>query len=149
MSARNQLKNVSIYIDGSCNPVGKIGGWGAILQYKHHEKLLRGSVAKTTIAKMELTSAIEALSALKYPCNVTITLDSQYVQNGMTLWIAGWKKNNWKSTTGEEIKNVELWQQLDNVVATSGHKITWILLKSKASDSMLKRVQILAKQGLV
>jgi len=112
-----------IYTDGACRGNPGPGGWGAVLRYKNHEKTLYGSERLTTNNRMELMAAIRALESLKRPCRVRLTTDSQYVQKGITEWMANWKRNGWKTETKKPVKNADLWQRLDTAIAS--HDIQW------------------------
>src|SRR5690606_23745508 len=120
---RSMADTVIIHTDGACSGNPGPGGWGAILQFGQHRKELKGGAPLTTNNKMELTAAIEALNALTRPCKVEIHTDSQYVKNGVQGWIHGWKRNGWKTADKKPVKNVELWQALDE--ATRRHDISW------------------------
>lgn len=117
------MDHVEIFTDGACSGNPGPGGWGAILRAKGKEKELSGSEKQTTNNRMELMAVIAALEALKRPCHVTITTDSQYVMKGMTEWLAGWKAKNWKTAARKPVKNVELWQRLDHAIAP--HEVKW------------------------
>jgi len=121
------MSTVEIWTDGACSGNPGPGGWGALLRYGDTEKELYGGQADTTNNQMELKAAIEALNALKKPCTVELTTDSQYVKGGMTGWIFGWKKNGWKTANKKPVKNVELWQALDEAV--SRHTVNWHWIK--------------------
>jgi ribonuclease HI len=112
-----------IYTDGACRGNPGRGGWGAVLRYKGHEKTLYGAEPLTTNNRMELMAAIRALESLKRPCRVRLTTDSQYVQKGITEWMANWKRNGWKTAAKKPVKNADLWQRLDTAI--SGHEIRW------------------------
>lgn len=112
-----------IYTDGACRGNPGPGGWGAVLRYKNHEKTLYGSERLTTNNRMELMAAIRALESLKRPCRVHLTTDSQYVQKGITEWMANWKRNGWKTAAKKPVKNADLWQRLDTAIAS--HEIQW------------------------
>jgi ribonuclease HI len=118
---------VEIYTDGACRGNPGIGGWGAVLKYHDHKKTIFGSQSRTTNNQMELTAAIRALAALKYPCHVKLVTDSQYVKKGITLWLANWKRRHWKTTNKRPVKNAELWKQLESEVAR--HDIEWEWIK--------------------
>ena len=117
------MDHVEIFTDGACSGNPGPGGWGAILRAKGSEKELSGSEKNSTNNRMELMAVIAALEALKRPCRVTITTDSQYVMKGMTEWLAGWKAKNWKTAARKPVKNVELWQRLDKAIAP--HQVEW------------------------
>lgn len=117
------MDHVEIFTDGACSGNPGPGGWGAILRSRETEKELSGSEKQTTNNRMEMMAVIAALEALKRPCRVTITTDSQYVMKGMTEWLAGWKAKNWKTAAKKPVKNVELWQRLDKAI--SQHEVEW------------------------
>ena len=137
---------VIIHTDGACSGNPGPGGWGAILQFGQHRKELKGGEALTTNNKMELTAAIEALNALSRPCAIDLHTDSQYVKNGVQSWIHGWKKNGWKTADKKPVKNVELWQALDE--ATKRHQISWHWVKGHAGDELNERADELAREGM-
>ena len=120
------MNQVVIYTDGACKGNPGPGGWGALLRSADgSEKELFGGERVTTNNRMEMMAVIQALSALKRPCEVTLHVDSQYVLKGITEWLPGWKAKGWKTASRQPVKNVDLWQQLDALVAGSGHKIDW------------------------
>ena len=137
---------VIIHTDGACSGNPGPGGWGAVLQYGGKIKELRGGETLTTNNRMELTAAIEALNALKRPCEVELHTDSSYVKDGLTKWILGWKKNGWKTSDKKPVKNVELWQALDAAVAR--HKINWHWVKGHNGDVLNERADQLANEGM-
>ena len=117
--AERELPHVIIYTDGACSGNPGPGGWGAILPFGDHEKELKGGEAHTTNNRMELMAAISALEALNKPCEVDLHTDSQYVRNGISSWINGWKRNGWRTADKKPVKNVDLWQRLDAALARS------------------------------
>lgn len=137
---------VTIYTDGACSGNPGPGGWGVLLIYGSAEKELCGGAAETTNNRMELTAAIEALQALKRPLSVRLHTDSTYVKDGITRWIAGWKAKGWKTAAKKPVKNVDLWQALDDAVAR--HKIDWVWVKGHAGDPGNERADALARQGM-
>jgi ribonuclease HI len=137
---------VVIYTDGACSGNPGPGGWGAVLRYGDTVKTLKGGEPLTTNNRMELTATIEALNALKRPCDVELHVDSQYVKDGLNKWIHGWKKNGWKTADKKPVKNVELWQALD--AATQRHKIAWHWVKGHAGDEWNERADELANEGM-
>ena len=140
------MSSVTIHTDGACSGNPGPGGWGAVLQYGDKVKELKGGEALTTNNKMELTAAISALNALTRPCEVELHTDSNYVKDGLTKWIHGWKKNGWRTADKKPVKNVELWQALDE--ATKRHKINWHWVKGHAGDEMNERADQLANEGM-
>ena len=137
---------VTIYTDGSCKGNPGPGGWGALLRFNGEEKTLQGAVAQTTNNRMELTAAIAGLQALKKPCVVDLYTDSQYLRQGMTQWLVGWKRNNWRNAQKEPVKNQDLWQALDELAAL--HQIHWHWVKGHGGDPDNERVDALANQAV-
>ena len=137
--------NVEIYTDGGCQPNPGTGGWAAIMLYGGKEKELSGAEPNTTNNRMELTAAVRALEALKRPCHVVLHTDSEYLKNGVSTWIHGWKKNGWKRKEGA-LKNVDLWQRLDEL--TSKHKIEWRWVRGHAGHDLNERCDVLAGQAI-
>jgi ribonuclease HI len=142
------MKQVEIYTDGACKGNPGPGGWGALLLAGGTEKELFGGEAETTNNRMELTAVIEALAALKRPCEVTLYLDSEYVRQGITQWIHGWKARGWRTASKQAVKNVDLWQRLDELVASSGHVIDWRWVKGHAGNAGNERADALANRGV-
>ncbi len=119
---------IEIYTDGACSGNPGPGGWGAVLLYKEHKKEISGAEKETTNNRMELKAVIEALRAVKkIEANIIVYTDSKYVQNGIGEWIHSWKKNGWKNAARKPIKNVDLWQELDE--ESVRHKIKWVWVK--------------------
>jgi ribonuclease HI len=137
---------VTIHTDGACSGNPGPGGWGALLRYDGREKALSGGEPLTTNNRMELTAAIEALRALKKPCAVEIHTDSQYLRHGITDWIRGWKANGWRTSARKPVKNIDLWQQLDD--AMKPHRITWHWVRGHAGDPDNERADELARAGM-
>lgn len=137
---------VEIWTDGACSGNPGPGGWGAILSYKGKERELAGGEALTTNNRMELMGAISALETLTRPCTVALHTDSQYLRQGITSWIHGWKKNGWKTADRKPVKNEELWKRLD--AALKQHKIEWKWVKGHAGDEMNERADALARAGM-
>lgn len=137
---------VIIHTDGACSGNPGPGGWGAVLQFGGHLKELKGGAPETTNNRMEMTAAIEALNALTRPCAVELHTDSTYLRDGLTKWIFGWKKNGWKTADKKPVKNLELWQALDEAAAR--HKIDWHWVKGHAGDEMNERADTLATEGM-
>ena len=140
------MSAVDIWTDGACSGNPGPGGWGVILVAGEHRKELFGGEAETTNNRMELMAAISALEALKKPCDITLYIDSQYVRQGITQWIHGWKKNGWKTADKKPVKNAELWQRLE--AAASRHRIDWRWVKGHAGDPMNERADELAREGI-
>jgi ribonuclease HI len=137
---------VEIWTDGACSGNPGPGGWGAILRYGGHERELCGGEVPTTNNRMELMAAISALEALKRPCTVDLNTDSEYMRNGITKWIAGWKKNGWRTADKKPVKNVDLWERLE--AAIERHDIRWHWVKGHAGDEMNERADALARAGM-
>jgi len=142
------LQDVTIYTDGACKGNPGPGGWGVLLQSGEVRKELFGGELNTTNNRMEIMAVIEALSALKRPCHVTLYLDSEYVRKGITEWIAGWKARGWRTAAKAPVKNVDLWQRLDALVASSGHRIDWRWVRGHAGDPGNERADALANRGV-
>jgi len=139
-------KKVIIHTDGACSGNPGPGGWGAILDYHGSRKELSGGEVLTTNNRMELLAAIEALNALKRPCAVEMHVDSQYVKDGITKWIHGWKRNGWKTADKKPVKNLELWQALD--AAIQRHEISWHWVKGHVGHPENERADELARIGM-
>jgi ribonuclease HI len=142
------LNEVQIYTDGACKGNPGPGGWGAWLKSGATEKELFGGELNTTNNRMELKAVIEGLRALKRPCKVVLYLDSQYVRMGITEWVRGWKAKGWRTSTKQPVKNVELWQELDKLVAEGGHQIEWRWVKGHSGDAGNERADMLANKGV-
>ena len=142
------MNRVEIYTDGACKGNPGPGGWGALLRSGSRERELFGGEPLTTNNRMELTAVIEALSALKRPCEVDLYLDSQYVRQGITEWISGWKAKGWRTSAKQPVKNVDLWQQLDALVGGAGHRIQWYWVKGHAGHAGNERADALANRGV-
>jgi len=142
------MNPIEIYTDGACKGNPGPGGWGVLLKSGGTDKELFGGELQTTNNRMELLAVIEALSALKRPCQVTLYLDSEYVRKGITEWISGWKARGWRTAAKQPVKNVDLWQRLDAVVSTSGHAIDWRWVKGHAGDPGNERADALANRGV-
>jgi ribonuclease HI len=139
------LKQVQLITDGAClgNP-GK-GGWACILRYGEQKREVFGSEPHTTNNRMELTAAIEGLRLLKESCSVEVITDSNYLKNGITTWIHGWKRNGWKTADKKPVVNQDLWMELDKLVAT--HKVKWEWTKGHASHEDNNRCDELATRA--
>ncbi|MBY5972522.1 ribonuclease HI [Ferrimonas balearica] len=139
------------FTDGACSGNPGPGGWGVLLQAREGETVLKerelkGGEANTTNNRMELLAAINALESLGRPTEITIYTDSQYVKNGVTGWIHGWKKNGWKTAAKKPVKNAELWQALDE--AAKRHQVTWKWVKGHAGHPENERADALARAGM-
>lgn len=142
------MARVEIFTDGACSGNPGPGGWGAILRWKDTEKELSGGAVETTNNRMELTAVIEALKVLKVSCVVSLYTDSKYVMDGVTQWLPNWKKNNWRTTNKKsEVKNVDLWQQLDELLPK--HEILWNWVKGHNGHPENERVDKLAREQAV
>lgn len=140
-------KVVEIYTDGACKGNPGPGGWGVLLRYNGAEKHLKGAESNTTNNRMELMAAIQALKALKRPCKVSLTTDSQYVRKGITEWIHGWKKKNWQNAGKKPVKNADLWQELDAL--SQKHQVEWHWVKGHSGHPENERVDQLANEAIV
>ena len=136
------LKKITIFTDGGCLGNPGPGGWAAILRYGAHEREVSGGEPATTNNRMELMAAIASLSSLKEACDVTVHTDSQYLRQGITEWIHGWKARGWITSTRQPVKNSDLWRKLD--VQTKRHKVTWKWLKGHAGHPENERCDALA-----
>lgn len=139
------MKQVSLITDGSCLGNPGPGGWAAILRYNSHKKELSGAEPNTTNNRMEITAVTEGLNVLKEPCKVRIEIDSEYVKNGITKWIHGWKRNGWRTTSKKPVKNEDLWRKLDEAV--SRHTIEWRWVKGHAGHADNDRCDELAREA--
>ena len=141
------MQRVEIYTDGACSGNPGVGGWGVVLRYRDIEKELSGAEAQTTNNRMEMTAVINALQALKYPCNITLYTDSKYVMDGINQWLPNWKKNNWKTANkNRPVKNIDLWQRLDELL--SQHEIRWVWVKGHNGNIDNERVDTLARSAI-
>ncbi len=139
------MRKIQIITDGACSGNPGPGGWAAILRYNSHEKEIWGCAPHTTNNRMELRAAIEALNSLREDCEVEIVTDSQYVKNGITTWIHGWKRNGWMTAAKKPVINQDLWQELDEQV--SRHVTTWVWTKGHASHADNNRCDELAQMA--
>lgn len=136
------MKEVTLITDGACIGNPGPGGWACILRHGRTAKELFGSEPHTTNNRMELTAVIQGLRAMKEPCRVTVVTDSQYVKNGITSWIHGWKRKGWKTTTGSPVMNKELWIALEEEAAR--HRVHWEWVKGHADHADNNRCDELA-----
>jgi ribonuclease HI len=141
-----ERRRVVIHTDGACSGNPGPGGWGVILESGPHRKELKGGESLTTNNRMELTAAIEALRALKSPSEVDLYTDSNYLRGGITGWIKGWKRNGWRTADKKPVKNVELWQRLDE--ACSGHTVRWHWVRGHIGHDLNERADELAREGM-
>ncbi|MCG3188299.1 MAG: Ribonuclease HI [Burkholderiaceae bacterium] len=139
-------ESVVIYTDGACKGNPGPGGWGALLRWGGHEKELFGGEARTTNNRMELTAVIEALAALKPRCSAAVYTDSEYVKNGITAWIHNWKARGWRTADKKPVKNVDLWQRLDELAAA--HDVRWHWVRGHEGDPGNERADELANKGV-
>ena len=140
------INKVEIFTDGACKGNPGPGGWGAILRYGTTEKEIYGASKNTTNNIMELTAVIESLKNLNKPCELIITTDSKYVKNGITEWIHNWKKNGWRTAAKKEVKNKELWIELDSLIQI--HSITWDWVKGHSGHPENERADLLANVAI-
>lgn len=137
---------VHIFTDGACKGNPGPGGWGALLRFGEHEKELNGYEAHTTNNRMELSAALFALQALKKPCRVVLTTDSQYLRKGMLEWIHNWKKRGWKNASKQPVSNADLWQALDS--EAQRHDIEWHWVRGHTGHPENERVDELANDAI-
>jgi|TARA_R110002050_G_scaffold82406_5_gene176477 ribonuclease HI len=137
---------VEIYTDGACKGNPGPGGWGAVMRYGGAEKQLCGGEPDTTNNRMELMAAIKALETLNRPCEVILTTDSQYVRQGITEWLAGWKRKGWKNSQNKPVKNADLWKRLD--LAVQPHTIDWRWVKGHSGHPENELADQLANKGV-
>ncbi|MEH6469530.1 MAG: ribonuclease HI [Porticoccus sp.] len=140
------MKELEIFTDGACRGNPGPGGWGALLRYAGKEKTLYGGEVETTNNRMELTAAIEALAELKQPCIVILTTDSEYVRQGITSWLENWKKRGWKTASKKPVKNVDLWQRLEDEAAR--HQVEWHWVKGHSGHRENEIADQLANRGI-
>ena len=137
------MKKVDLFTDGACSGNPGPGGWGAILRFGKHEKELSGGEPQTTNNRMELRAVIAGLSAVKGPCNVTIHTDSEYVMKGATQYLENWKKRGWRTTDKKEVKNIDLWQELDALLPLNS--IQWVWVRGHSGHPENERADALAR----
>jgi ribonuclease HI len=147
MTPKSGAQRVTIYTDGACSGNPGPGGWGAVLTFGDQEKELKGGEEHTTNNRMELMAAISALEALKFPCVVDLHTDSKYLQDGISKWIHGWKRNGWRTADKKPVKNIDLWQRLDE--ALKNHQLNWHWVKGHAGHAMNERADQLARDAIV
>ena len=140
------MERVEIFTDGACRGNPGPGGWGALLRAKGCEKTLFGAEPETTNNRMELTAAIMALEALKRPCRVELTTDSQYVKKGITEWIGNWKRRGWKTADRKAVKNGDLWRRLD--AAAARHEVHWHWVRGHSGHPDNERADQLANRAI-
>ena len=137
---------VTMFTDGACSGNPGVGGWGALLRYQGHEKTLYGGVGDTTNNRMELMAVIEGLRALKEPCQVLVTTDSRYVQQGMETWLANWIAKDWKTASKQPVKNQDLWQMLHTL--SQQHDLSWQWVKGHSGHPENDQADALARRGI-
>ena len=139
-------KRVVIHTDGACSGNPGPGGWGAILECNGQEKELFGGEPMTTNNRMEMTAAVEALSAITKDVPIELHTDSEYLRNGITKWIQGWKRNGWKTRMREPVKNADLWQALDTLMTR--RKVDWRWVRGHSGHDLNERADALARKGM-
>lgn len=139
-------EQVEMFTDGACKGNPGPGGWGAVLRFNGTEKELYGGEKTTTNNRMELMAVIRGLQALKRPCEVAVTTDSQYVKNGISQWIHNWKRNGWRTAAKKPVKNDDLWRMLDEAVAR--HSVSWHWVKGHSGHPENERADALANKGI-
>lgn len=137
---------VELYTDGACRGNPGPGGWGAVLRYRGQERCLKGAERHTTNNRMELTAAIEGLRALTRPSRVHVVTDSQYVRNGITTWLAGWKARDWRTAERKPVKNADLWRELEQLA--SKHRVTWEWVRGHTGHADNERADQLANLAI-
>lgn len=140
------MKKIEIYTDGSCLGNPGPGGWGAILKFNDSEKVIHGAEKDTTNNRMELKAALEAIKSVKEPCEIDLYTDSNYLRQGITEWMQNWKKNGWKTASRKPVKNVDLWQAIDDVIQS--HKIDWHWVKAHNGHTENERVDKIAREAI-
>jgi len=140
------MKTVNIYTDGACRGNPGVGGWGALIEYENHNKEIFGGEKLTTNNQMELMAAIQGLKALSEKCNVNLTTDSKYVMDGINSWIKNWKRNNWKNSQKQNVKNKDLWIQLDKL--NEQHDVKWYWVKGHSGHPQNELADQLANKGI-
>jgi ribonuclease HI len=140
------MKTVNIYTDGACRGNPGVGGWGALIEYENHNKEIFGGEKLTTNNQMELMAAIQGLKALSEKCIVNLTTDSKYVMDGINSWIKNWKRNNWKNSQKQNVKNKDLWIQLDKL--NEQHDVKWHWVKGHSGHPQNELADQLANKGI-
>lgn len=139
-------EKVEIFTDGACRGNPGPGGWGAILRFRGQERELLGAEPETTNNRMELTAAIRALETLKRPCAVELVTDSQYVKQGITSWLPGWKRRGWRAASGQPVKNQDLWERLETLAQT--HDVDWFWVRGHTGHPENERADRLANRAI-
>ena len=140
-------KQVEVHTDGACLGNPGPGGWGVLLRWRDVERELAGGEADSTNNRMELMAAISALEAMREPCDVVLTTDSQYVRQGITQWMANWVRRGWKTSGGDAVKNRDLWERLQ--AAAAPHRVDWRWVKGHSGDPDNERVDELARNAAI
>ena len=140
------MKTVNIYTDGACRGNPGVGGWGVLIEYENHNKEIFGGEKITTNNQMELMAAIQGLKALSEKCIVNLTTDSKYVMDGINSWIKNWKRNNWKNSQKQNVKNKDLWIQLDKL--NEQHDVRWHWVKGHSGHPQNELADQLANKGI-
>jgi ribonuclease HI len=140
------MKTVTIHSDGACEGNPGPGGWAAVLRHGEHCREISGGEPATTNNRMELQAAISGLTVLKVPCEVAFYTDSEYLRNGITKWVAGWKRTGWRTADKKPVRNEDLWRELD--VQTARHRVAWHWLKGHAGHADNERCDLLARQEI-
>jgi ribonuclease HI len=140
------MKKVIIFSDGGCHGNPGPGAWAAVLQYGKHVREITGGIAATTNNRMELMAAIESLNLLKETCDIDFHTDSEYVRNGITQWLTGWKRNGWRTAAKKPVKNADLWQQLE--AANARHTVRWHWVKGHAGNDLNERCDELVQEAI-
>jgi len=139
-------ERIKIYTDGACSGNPGPGGWGAILMFGHHRREISGGEPHTTNNRMEMRAAIESLAAIKQPSSVDLYTDSKYVMDGITRWIENWKARGWRTAAKKPVKNVDLWQELDEIITI--HHVTWHWVKGHSGHVENERADALARDAI-
>ncbi|MDA0652478.1 MAG: ribonuclease HI [Proteobacteria bacterium] len=147
MVDQNGDDSIDIFTDGACSGNPGPGGWGAILRWRGTERELWGGEPDTTNNRMEMTAAIRAIEAVKRPLKIRLHTDSTYVKDGITKWITNWKKKGWKTANRKPVKNMDLWQLLDDAVAR--HNVEWHWVKGHSGHPENERADELARRGII
>lgn len=146
MNSEDRNNWVDLYSDGACKGNPGAGGWGVLMRFGEREKELCGGAAETTNNRMELTAVIEGLRSLNRACRVRVHTDSQYVQKGILEWLKNWKRKGWKTSTGQPVKNRDLWEALDRLA--SEHQVEWHWVRGHSGHPENERADALANQGV-
>ncbi|MSP50773.1 MAG: ribonuclease HI [Alphaproteobacteria bacterium] len=144
--AANDLEPVDLYTDGACSGNPGPGGWGVLMVYGGHERELMGGESPSTNNRMELLAAINGLETLTRPMSVRVHTDSTYVKDGITQWVAKWKRNGWRTADRKPVKNVDLWQRLEAAIAR--HRVEWLWVRGHNGHSENERADSLARAGM-